>query len=93
MRISKDGRRPRARPARGEEESTASSFARSSFRICRSTDEDRRIGLAEGAPRAEEAAVATGLVQAGTAFTALEQKESSLEDIFVDLVERQGLAA
>ena len=39
------------------------------------------------------AAVATALVQAGIAFTALEQKESSLEDIFVDLVERQGLAA
>ena len=35
----------------------------------------------------------TALVQAGIAFTALEQKESSLEDIFVDLVERQGLAA
>ncbi|MEC9066719.1 MAG: ABC transporter ATP-binding protein [Pseudomonadota bacterium] len=52
-----------------------------------------RGGDGTGKGKAEVAAVATALVQAGIAFTALEQKESSLEDIFVDLVERQGLAA
>ncbi|WP_202388946.1 ABC transporter ATP-binding protein [Pelagerythrobacter marinus] len=52
-----------------------------------------RGGDGTGKGKAEVAAVATALLQAGIAFTALDQKESSLEDIFVDLVERQGLAA
>ena len=52
-----------------------------------------RGGDGTGKGKAEVAAVATSLVQSGIVFTALDQKESSLEDIFVDLVERQGLAA
>ncbi|WP_338445812.1 ABC transporter ATP-binding protein [Pelagerythrobacter marensis] len=52
-----------------------------------------RGGDGTGKGKAEVAAIATALVHSGVAFTALEQKESSLEDIFVDLVERQGLAA
>ena len=52
-----------------------------------------RGGDGTGKGKAEVAAVATALVQSGIVFTALDQKESSLEDIFVDLVERQGLAA
>jgi len=52
-----------------------------------------RGGDGTGKGKAEVAAVATALVRNGIAFTALDQKESSLEDIFVDLVEQQGLAA
>ena len=59
------------------------------------TDDGRKLcyrgGDGTGKGKAEVAALATALVQQGIVFTALEQKESSLEDIFVDLVEQQGL--
>ena len=44
-------------------------------------------------PKAEVAAIAQALAKSDIAFTALDQKESSLEDIFVGLVEEAEAAA
>jgi len=52
-----------------------------------------RGGDGAGKGKAEIAAIAQALPQQGIAYTALDQKESSLEDIFVDLVEREEAAA
>ncbi|MGN6498487.1 MAG: ABC transporter ATP-binding protein [Tsuneonella sp.] len=52
-----------------------------------------RGGDGTGLGKAEVAALAQELARRGIAYTALEQKESSLEDIFVDLVEREEAAA
>ena len=49
-----------------------------------------RGGDGAGLGKAEVAAVAQALPQQGIAYTALDQKESSLEDIFVGLVEEGG---
>jgi ABC-2 type transport system ATP-binding protein len=52
-----------------------------------------RGGDGTGKGKAEVAAVAQALTREGIAFTALDQRESSLEDIFVGLVEREEQAA
>ena len=53
-----------------------------------------RGGDGTGKGKREAAEVIKALVTAGIAFEELETKESTLEDIFVDLVEgREGLAA
>jgi ABC-2 type transport system ATP-binding protein len=51
-----------------------------------------RGGDGAGKGKAEVAALAQALARAGVPFVALEQKESSLEDIFVGLVEGEGAA-
>ncbi len=51
-----------------------------------------RGGDGSGKGKAEVAALAQALAREGVAYTALDQKESSLEDIFVDLVEREVAA-
>lgn len=60
------------------------------------SDDGRRIdyrgGDGSGLGKQEVAAVARLLVENGVMFTAIEQHESTLEDIFVNLVER-GVAA
>ena len=53
-----------------------------------------RGGDGTGKGKREAAEVIKALVTAGIAFEEIETKESTLEDIFVDLVEgREGLAA
>ena len=53
-----------------------------------------RGGDGSGKGKAEIAAIAQALVKCGITYTALDQKESSLEDIFVGLVEQtEGEAA
>ena len=52
-----------------------------------------RGGDGAGKGKAEVAAIAQALPQQGIAYTALDQRESSLEDIFVGLVERVEDAA
>ena len=52
-----------------------------------------RGGDGAGKGKAEVAAIAQALPQQGIAYTALDQKESTLEDIFVGLVERVEDAA
>jgi len=52
-----------------------------------------RGGDGAGKGKAEVAAIAQALPQRGIAYTALDQKESTLEDIFVGLVERVEDAA
>jgi ABC-2 type transport system ATP-binding protein len=51
-----------------------------------------RGGDGTGKGKAEVAALAQALTREGIAYTALDQRESSLEDIFVDLVERDDRA-
>ncbi len=51
-----------------------------------------RGGDGTGKGKAEVAELAQELARRGIAYTALDQKESSLEDIFVDLVERDHAA-
>jgi ABC-2 type transport system ATP-binding protein len=52
-----------------------------------------RGGDGSGKGKREAAAVIKGLVDHGIAFEAIETRESSLEDIFVDLVERGEVTA
>ncbi len=52
-----------------------------------------RGGDGTGKGKQEVAELARKLIEAGIIFTALDQKESSLEDIFVGLVERSEAAA
>lgn len=52
-----------------------------------------RGGDGTGRGKGEIAAIAQALAKADIAYTALDQKESSLEDIFVGLVEGEDLAA
>jgi ABC-2 type transport system ATP-binding protein len=52
-----------------------------------------RGGDGSGKGKAEVAAIAQALAKSDIAFTALDQKESSLEDIFVGLVEEAEAAA
>ena len=52
-----------------------------------------RGGDGTGKGKGEIAAIAQALAKADIAYTALDQKESSLEDIFVGLVEGEDLAA